>query len=219
MEVTGKLGDGWGCGGWTTCEKWGIGNIRGLHKIRGLAPLCQICQEILKISHPPIIKPTSPFWLPPISNKSFPSLHYSHFWKIGGIAEPPPPLLIKGGGAATRFFARIGDKPEKGGWCRNYASENNCCVYAGFEVVHFVTVMLMVPSVATMHMTVSVAIMQLEVSATLMQVTLSAANMWVTVFIVIMQVGVAVAIMQMVFSAVHYAHHCFYCHNASDCFC
>ena len=111
-------------GGWTTCEKWGIGNLRGLHKIRGLAPLCQLCQETLTTSHPPVIKPTSPFWLPSISNKSFPSLHYSHFWKIGGIVEPPPP-----------------------------------------------------------------------------------------------QVGVAVAIMQMVFSAVHYAHHCFYCHNASDCFC
>ena len=92
-------------------------------------------------------------------------------------------------------------------------------VYAGFEVVHSVTVMLMDPSVANMHVTVSVAIIQLEVSAALMQVTLSAANMWVTVFIVIMQVGVAVAITQMVFSAVHYAHHCFYCHNASDCFC
>ena len=31
------------------------GGMGGLHKIRGLAPLCQLCQETLKISHPPII--------------------------------------------------------------------------------------------------------------------------------------------------------------------
>ena len=47
-----------------------------------------------------------------------------------------------------------------------------------------------------------------------MQVTVSAANMWVTVFIVIMQMRVHVAIMQMVFSAVQYAHDCFYCNYA-----
>ena len=35
--MTGKLG---GRGGWTTFEKGGIGNIRGLHKIRGFTLLC-----------------------------------------------------------------------------------------------------------------------------------------------------------------------------------
>ena len=47
-----------------------------------------------------------------------------------------------------------------------------------------------------------------------MQVTVSAANMWVTIFIVIMQMRVPVAIMQVVFSAVQYAHDCFYCNYA-----
>ena len=45
-----------------------------------------------------------------------------------------------------------------------------------------------------------------------MQMTDSAANMWVTIFIVIMQMRVPVAIMQ--FSAVKYAHDCFYCNYA-----
>ena len=58
-----------------------------------------------------------------------------------------------------------------------------------------------------MQVTVSVAIMQLDVSA---------ANKWVTIFIVIMQMGVSAAIMQVVFSAVHYAHDCFYCNYAGD---
>ena len=43
-----------------------------------------------------------------------------------------------------------------------------------------------------------------------MQVTVSAAKMWLTVFVVIMHMGVSVAIMEVVFSAVHYAHDCFY---------
>ena len=83
----------------------------------------------------------------------------------------------------------------------NYAGDNTCCIYPGFEVVLSVTGMLVYFSVAITHGTVSVAIMQLEVSA---------ANMWVTIFIVIMQVGVSVAIMQVVFSAVYYAHDCLY---------
>ena len=37
-----------------TFEKGGIGNIGGLHKIRGLALLCQLCKETLKFSHPPL---------------------------------------------------------------------------------------------------------------------------------------------------------------------
>ena len=63
----------------------------------------------------------------------------------------------------------------------NYAGDNTCCIYPGFEVVLSVTGMLVYFSVAITHGTVSVAIMQLEVSV---------ANMWVTIFIVIMQVGV-----------------------------
>ena len=42
----------------------------------------------------------------------------------------------------------------------------------------------------------------------------AAANMWVTIFVLIMQKGVSVAIMHVVFSAVHYAHDCFYCNYA-----
>ena len=51
-----------------------------------------------------------------------------------------------------------------------------------------------------------------------MQVTFSAANMWVTIFVVIMQVVVSVAIIQVRFSAVHYAHDCFYCNCAGESF-
>ena len=40
-----------------------------------------------------------------------------------------------------------------------------------------------------------------------------------TMFIVIMQMGVSLAIMQVVFSAVHYAHDCFYFSYVGDCFC
>ena len=98
----------------------------------------------------------------------------------------------------------------------NYASDNACCILAGFQVLLSVTVMLVDLFVTVMQVTVSVAVMQLEVSAAHMQVTVSAANMWVTIFIVIMQMGVSVAIMQVVFSAVHYAHDCVYCNYAGD---
>ena len=37
-------------------------------------------------------------------------------------------------------------------------------------------------------------------------------------FIVIMQVGVSVTVMQVVFSAVRYAHDCFYCNYAGEPF-
>ena len=91
----------------------------------------------------------------------------------------------------------------------NYASDNVCCIFAGFQVLLSVTGMLVDLSVTIMQVTVSVAVMQLEVSA---------ANMWVTIFIVIMQMGVSVAIMQVVFFAVHYAHDCVYCNYAGDSF-
>ena len=73
----------------------------------------------------------------------------------------------------------------------NYASDNVCCILAGFQVLLSVTGMLVDLSVTVMQVTVSVAVMQLEVSsAAHMQVTFSAANIWVTRFIVIMQMGV-----------------------------
>ena len=46
----------------------------------------------------------------------------------------------------------------------NYAGDNICCIYAGFEVVLFVNVMFVDLSVAIKQAIVSVAIMQLEVS-------------------------------------------------------
>ena len=51
-----------------------------------------------------------------------------------------------------------------------------------------------------------------------MQVIVSAAKMWLTIFVAIMQMRVSVAIMQVVFSAVHYAHDCFYCNYAGKSF-
>ena len=51
-----------------------------------------------------------------------------------------------------------------------------------------------------------------------MQVTVSAANMWVTIYVVIVQMGVSVAITQVVFSAVYYAHECFYRNYARESF-
>ena len=57
-------------------KREGAGNIR-----RGLAPLCELYQETLKISHPPIVKPTSPPWLSPISSKNF-------------LSPPPPTTAI-----------------------------------------------------------------------------------------------------------------------------
>ena len=69
-------------------------------------------------------------------------------------------------------------------FCWNYASDtfHVCCIYAGFEVVLFVTAMLVDLSVAIRQVTVSVAIMQLEVSAAHMQVTVSPAKMGLTFF-------------------------------------
>ena len=83
----------------------------------------------------------------------------------------------------------------------NYAGDNVCCIYADFEVVLSVIVMLV---------DLCVAIMQLEVSA---------ANMRVTIFIVIMQIGTSLGIMHLVFSALHFVYHLLYCNYASDCFC
>ena len=60
--------------------------------------------------------------------------------------------------------------------------------------------------------------MWLEVFVVLMQVRVSAGNMWVTIFMVIMQVGASVRIMHVLFSAVYYAHDCFYCNYAGNCF-
>ena len=76
-----------GGGGWTTFEKGQIGNIGGIHKTRGLAPLCQLCKDTLKISHPPIIKPNPP--PPPTHIPGFP---HPFLVKIFHPPPPPPPL-------------------------------------------------------------------------------------------------------------------------------
>ena len=80
----------------------------------------------------------------------------------------------------------------------NYANDNACCIFAGFQVLLSITGLLV------------------DLSVTIMQVTVSAANIWVTIFIVIMQMGVSVAIIRVVFFAVHYAHDCFHCYYAGD---
>ena len=43
--------------------KMGVANIGGLQKIGGLAPLCQLCRENLKISHAPLYNHPSPPFL------------------------------------------------------------------------------------------------------------------------------------------------------------
>ena len=58
----------------------------------------------------------------------------------------------------------------------NYASENVCCIFAGFQVLLSITGMLVDLSATTMQVTVSVAVMQLEISAAHMQATVPAAN-------------------------------------------
>ena len=55
----------------------------------------------------------------------------------------------------------------------NYAYDNLCCIFAGFQLLLSVTCMLV------------------DLSVTIMQVTIYAANMWVTIFIIIMQMGVS----------------------------
>ena len=67
-------------------KKRGVGNIGGLylHKIGGLALLCQLCKETLKITLSPHYKTTpSPLFL---ASPSFlvKMSHYSHYLKIGG---------------------------------------------------------------------------------------------------------------------------------------
>ena len=51
LKVTGKWGEEW-VG--QNLKKRGVGNRVGLHKIGGLAPLCQVCKETLKSPHPPL---------------------------------------------------------------------------------------------------------------------------------------------------------------------
>ena len=77
-------------------EVGNIGGGGGLHKIRRLAPFCELCKETLKISHPPIIKPTPPSipGFPHISCKNFPSTY-----PITAIFEkfhPPRSPFMKG---------------------------------------------------------------------------------------------------------------------------
>ena len=77
----------------------------------------------------------------------------------------------------------------------NYASDNACCILAGFQVLLSVTGMLVDLSVTIMQVTVSVVAIQLEISAAHTQVRI---------------LGVSVAIMHVVFCAGHYAHDCVY---------
>ena len=51
-----------------------------------------------------------------------------------------------------------------------------------------------------------------------MQVEVSVTNMWGKLLVAIMQVGVSVTVTEVVFSAVHYAHDCFYCTYTGECF-
>ena len=76
--------------------------------------------------------------------------------------------------------------------------------------------MLVVLSATFILVDLFVAIMQVTVSVKIMQSEVSAANMWVTIFIEIMHMEVSVTITQVVFSAVHYAHNCFYCNYAGE---
>ena len=82
-KETGQQKEQWEEGdGWTKFEKEGGRQYRvGLHKIGGLAPLCQLFKKILKSPHPPIIKPTPHSWLPPISSKNFRSTSLQPFFK------------------------------------------------------------------------------------------------------------------------------------------
>ena len=77
----------------------------------------------------------------------------------------------------------------------NYAHDNVCCIFVGFQVLLSVTGMLVNLSVAIMQVTVSVAVMQIEVCAAHMQLIVSAANMCVTIFIVIMYMRVSVGLL------------------------
>ena len=53
-----------------------------LHKIGGLAPLCQLCKETLKSFHSPLAPHPISGSPPPFLVKNFDSPHYSHFLKI-----------------------------------------------------------------------------------------------------------------------------------------
>ena len=83
----------------TTFEKRGIGNVWGLHKIRGLAPLDQRCLYSLIIKPPPPSHHHHSWLPPPISSKNFPSPHYP-FTPIIAIFEKfhPSPSFMNGGG-------------------------------------------------------------------------------------------------------------------------
>ena len=62
----------------------------------------------------------------------------------------------------------------------NYASDNVCCILAGFQVLLSVTGMLVDLSVTIMQVTVSAAIMQLQASHDIIHMTVSIAIMQVT---------------------------------------
>ena len=100
----------------------------------------------------------------------------------------------------------------------NYVSDNTCGIDAGFEVVLSVTVMFVDLSLGKYADNCFCCNYVVRSFCSTYAWTVSAANIWVTLFIVIMQMAVSVAIMQVLFSAVQYAHDCFYCNYAGDSF-
>ena len=80
----------------------------GLHKIGVLALFCQLCKEILKISYPPIIKPTTPLLAPPISSKNFPPPTLQPF--LENLILP----TMKGGGFRLYYYSLV--------WAKNFNS-------------------------------------------------------------------------------------------------
>ena len=82
----------------------GSGQFRGdLHKIGGLAPLCQLCKETSKTSHPPPLQnqPTPFLTSPPFLAK----MYHPTITAIFEKSHPPPPLYgAKGGGGPDYGF-------------------------------------------------------------------------------------------------------------------
>ena len=68
-----ELGEGGVVVGQNFKKGGGVLKIEGLYKIAGLVPLCQLCKETWKTSHPPLQNQHLHSWLSPVSRKNFPS--------------------------------------------------------------------------------------------------------------------------------------------------
>ena len=101
LEMMGRCVSG-GRGGKGVGSGQNLKKMGGLHKIGGLASLCHLSKETLKIPHSPIIKSTLHSWLSPtICSRHFPSPSLRSFLKN------LIPLLYEGewrGGAGTMFL-------------------------------------------------------------------------------------------------------------------